>query len=727
MMDTPQHLFALDIGTRSVVGLIGEISEENTIRIVACERQEHHTRAMLDGQIHDVLEVAEVIKDVKERLEKQFGPLKSVSVAAAGRALCTIKSSAEIELVSHGPLTAEDETALELTAIQNAQHQLATSGSVANPADYYCVGYSVISFSLDGMVLKSLIGQRGRVAAIELIATFLPKQVVDSLESSIQAVGLDMATLTLEPIAAIHVLIPPTMRHLNLALVDIGAGTSDVALTKGGTIIGYGMVPCAGDEITEAISQKYLLDFNVAERAKRELHNENHSISFSNVLGFKQEIPAQEIIESITPTVIDLAQSIAKEILSLNSEPPQAVLLVGGGSLTPLLPVELAAALAIDKNRVAIRRPEAIEGIPVIPEELQVPDAVTPLGILKLSSCQNLNFISITLNNDPLRLFNLGHLTIADALLASGVDVRNLTGRPGLGLTLTLNGATKFIPGSPGKSGHITLNGQSATFDDPVADHDSLTITKGEDGLSPAPTLQDLIAIPPEITITVNNKLFTVAPLVTINDKPAKPEDKLVDRDTIVCRSSNNLREVLDIIQIPETRREYHYKINGTSRTYLVEAHYKINSEPAALTSPVPAGAVIEIVWPPEPRLYQVVGMKNDCDEYITVHFNKQPCSVPSRRWQLTVNGNVKPPEATAPDGATIEYRAKDYQPMISDVMLAAKFAPPSFARARKIEILLNGVPAEYTSLVKNQDKVDIIINLADPVEPESSPTQATT
>ena len=56
------------------------------------------------------------------------------------------------------------------------------------------------------------------------------------------------------------------MRRLNVALVDIGAGTSDIAITDKSTVVAYGMVPTAGDEITEALSDHYLLDFPVAEK-----------------------------------------------------------------------------------------------------------------------------------------------------------------------------------------------------------------------------------------------------------------------------------------------------------------------------------------------------------------------------------------------------------------------------------------------------------------------------
>ena len=101
-----------------------------------------------------------------------------------------------------------------------------------------------------------------------MFRTFLPRIVIDSLSASLSAAGLEMGSLTLEPIAAIQTAIPLSMRRLNLALVDIGAGTSDIALTRDGVIFAYGMVSVAGDEITEALCQHYLLDFRQESGSK---------------------------------------------------------------------------------------------------------------------------------------------------------------------------------------------------------------------------------------------------------------------------------------------------------------------------------------------------------------------------------------------------------------------------------------------------------------------------
>ena len=80
----------------------------------------------------------------------------------------------------------------------------------------------------------------------------------------VEIAGLEVANLTLEPIAAINVAIPEKFRMLNIGLIDVGAGTSDICITKDGKyLVAYGMIPMAGDELTEIISKQYLVDFDM--------------------------------------------------------------------------------------------------------------------------------------------------------------------------------------------------------------------------------------------------------------------------------------------------------------------------------------------------------------------------------------------------------------------------------------------------------------------------------
>lgn len=699
------RLFALDIGTRSVVGLVGEREGLHT-RILGYERQEHHTRSMMDGQIHDVQEVSRILASVKERLEEEYGSLTQVSIAAAGRALCTIRSEAEIETNLKGPLSADDVRTLELAAIQTAQQQLSTSKTVKDPTDYYCVGYSVMHYSLDDTQLSCLVGQTGKNACVELIATFLPRQVIDSLQTAVQQAGMEIATLTLEPIAAINVLIPPTMRHLNLTLVDVGAGTSDVAITRDGTVIGYGMVPSAGDEITEAISQQYLLDFNVAEEVKRSL-NEQKEVRFHDILGLEQVLPSAQITETILPQVTQLANDIAAQILELNAEPPQAVLLVGGGSLTPQLPQALAQALNMPPARVAIRRPDMVQEIMDIPEALHAPDAITPLGILKLASGNLLHFVHVTLNDRPLRLFNLGQLTVADALLVAGFDIRTLKGRPGLGITVTVNGQKHFLPGSAGAPGTLALNGQPATVSDLLHDDDTLTAIAGTIGSTPQVTLADLADLPPELSCSINGRSHIFQPVVTINQEPASVQTVLKDRDVVAYSFPPTLRQVLKQAGHEENDFHFRYFINGQERTYTVWPEFFIGQDAATLETQVSDGANIRIVAKQTPKLEDVLGLR-DTSTHIQVQFNGTACKVPTCRLRLHMDGRSAQPGEDAPDGSHIEFQLTEaLTPIISDVLLAAEFDAMKLPLG-KINILCNNCEAELTTPVKNGDAIRI-------------------
>src|SRR5690625_2002197 len=329
-----EHVFALDIGTQTVTGIILKRAGQ-AFEICDVYTKQHEQRAMLDGQIQNVVQVAEVITEVKETLAKKHGPLENVCVAAAGRALKTIQAHATLPVHERPIRTDEEIKHLELSAVKQAQLKLAEDQE-GQFKEYHCVGYSVVHYKLDGEIIGSFIDQLGEEASIEVIATFLPKIVIESLTAALDRAGLTMQALTLEPIAAIHVLVPESMRRLNVALIDIGAGTSDIAISSQGTIVAYGMVPTAGDEITEAISDYFLLDFKVAEKTKQQSVNEKQA-TVQDILGFESLITYEELVPQIMDRINELAQLLANEVRILNGKSPQAVMLIGGGSLTPMI------------------------------------------------------------------------------------------------------------------------------------------------------------------------------------------------------------------------------------------------------------------------------------------------------------------------------------------------------------------------------------------------------
>ncbi|AKS39267.1 cell division protein [Anoxybacillus gonensis] len=538
-------IFALDIGTRSVVGIILK-ETDGQYQVEDIVIKEHEERAMLDGQIHDVLAVAKVIIDIKKTLEERHGPLTRVCVAAAGRSLKTEKGKTTISVKGKPLLTHEDVTYLELAAVQQAQMTLAEKSSNEKSHHYYCVGYSVTRYEIDGEEIGSLIDQQGDEASVEVIATFLPKLVVESLLAALQRAHLEMEALTLEPIAALNVLIPPTMRRLNVALVDIGAGTSDIAITDGGTVIAYGMVPMAGDEITEAISDAYLLDFPLAEQAKRDLHTKE-TVTITDILGFETEVSREQMIATISEAIDRLADAISQEILRLNNDqPPKAVMLVGGGSLTPELPKRLAQKLHLPENRVAIRGIDAIQKLHIDREEMKHrPELVTPIGIAIAAKQTPIQYVTVEVNGQSIRLFDMKQLTIGDALLTAGIQLHKLYGKPGLACVVTLNGNTITVPGTHGEPPIIMRNGEPATFDTPIKNGDHIVVEKGKDGKQATIQLRDLLESLPTKQVTINGQQYTIEPLVLRNGELASLDAVLCDRDAIVVHMPETMEQLL--------------------------------------------------------------------------------------------------------------------------------------------------------------------------------------
>ena len=712
--DGRERIFALDIGTRSVIGIVAEKEPDGSLSVIATSREEHKTRAMLDGQIHDVPQVAAVIEIVRDKLAKEVGELKSVAVAAAGRALYTMTATAEMEI--HGAITEDQQKNLDFTGVQLAQAQIARSKTVPEQASYYCVGFSVISYELDGIRLKSLIGQRGKTAKAKVIATFLPRQVIDSMQIALSYANLEMHALTLEPIAAINVLIPLTMRHLNLVLVDIGAGTSDIAITKNGSVIAYGMVPIAGDEVTETLSQKFLLDFNVAEEIKiKATRGEN--AQFTDILGSEHDLSAAEIISAFNETSAHLANEIAKTILELNGgDIPQAVMLVGGGSLTPNLQKHIASAIGMQESRVGIRRPYNVEGITNLPRELCAPDAVTPLGILKIATINTLHFLTVYINDVEYALFHFQELNVGDALLNAGVQLRKFNGKPGLGLMVTVDGERKFYPGSMGTMAKLTANGKPATLETPIKNNCRIKIEQGTDGEAPVVKLEDAVKNPPRINIFLNGKPQAVSAEITVNGEISPPDRILQDGDEIKVTEIKTLGDVLRRAGLPPSGRKIRYNLNGRDSRYTCTPKILVNDSDASISQPLRDGDQIEYYANDTPKISDILKNIAGLGSAVKIFYGGSEFEIPTTtNIELTINDRPATLNTFVNDDAVITYdKSARKSVTVSDALLAVDFKPPDPKSRMGFEIKVNGVPADFASPMTNGDTLEVILKSPD-------------
>ncbi|HHU90374.1 MAG TPA: cell division protein FtsA [Clostridiaceae bacterium] len=558
-------IFALDIGTRTIIGVVG-VQKEERFFVQAAEMIVHESRAMLDGQIHDIAKVAQGAAKVKDALEKKIGHnLTRVSIAAAGRVLKTCQIKVERDIEDGKEIDQQLISALEMEGVQKAQSEIENSLSSSEKDQYYCVGYSVVTYYLNNYVISNLVGHKGHRAGVEVLATFLPQTVVDSLYTVMERINLEVNFITLEPIAALNLAIPKDLRLLNLALVDIGAGTSDIAITKSGTITAYAMVPIAGDEVSEAIAQSYLVDFETAEKIKTTLSGEEKDIVFTDILDNEVTAKADEIIRVTNPVVENLAKTIAERILELNGgKAPNAVFLVGGGSQSSGLCEAISDSIGLPRERVAIRNRSIAKNIDTDVSMLDGPDSITPLGILVTTALtKGQDFYYVFVNDKKIRMYNARKMLVSDALILAGFNPDQLICRSGKSLKFKFNNKDRTIRGSMGKPAEIYLNGKVSSLNKPIEPGDKITVVPAKNGKDAAISAGDLAEKSEPVYVKFNDQTYTIKPKVLINGIESSLDTPVQQGDRVDIINDYSLDDVARLLEFNPLVSEF--MLNGSS------------------------------------------------------------------------------------------------------------------------------------------------------------------
>lgn len=519
------YVFGLDIGTRSIVGTVGYRIGTDRFVVVAQESIEHTTRAVIDGQIHDISTVAKTITEIKNRLEKTIRQdLYEVSIAAAGRVLKTRKVQVDYAFPEETKVSAEHIRTIDMLGVEKAYEKIRVEEE-GSKRHFFCVGYSTVKYFLNGYPMEMIELHKANTIGVELIATFLPEEVVDGLYEAVEAAGLHVASLTLEPIAAINIAIPEKFRLLNIALVDVGAGTSDISIVKEGSIIAFGMIPLAGDEVTEEIARNYLIDFETAERIKCQ-SEKRKTMSFENIFGEHIRASREEILEVASRAVDEITKNVAERIMEMNGGKVSAVFVVGGGGKHEGFTQKLAEYLGLPDNRVALRGAEVLGHVDYLQEGiLKDSTLVTPIGICMNYYEKRNNFIHVFVNDQRVKLYDNGKVTVLDACVSAGFLQSNLFPVRGESLLYYVNGSERNVKGKAGDVAEVKRNGREVSLNEFVQENDEIRIrpsTKGEDGML---MLMDIPECKEELAVTLFGKKVLCPKEIEVNKQ--EPEDML--------------------------------------------------------------------------------------------------------------------------------------------------------------------------------------------------------
>lgn len=694
------NVFGLDIGTRNVVGTVGYRDENEEFIVVAQNIKEHGTRAMLDGQIHDIGRVARTISEVKAELEEQIHqPLSDVCIAAAGRVLKTVTTHVEYDYSEESVVTGEDVHTLHLLGVEKAQEILKEQNDTRYK--FYCVGYSVVKYYLNEEPFINLEGHKADRIGEDIIVTFLPEDVVDGLYSAVGQAGLTVANMTLEPIAAINVAIPENFRMLNIALVDVGAGTSDISITKDGSIIAYGMIPHAGDELTEVIVQHYLVDFKMAENMKIQ-STMSDQITYEDIMSIEHTISSSDLWEVVSGTVEKITSEVASKIRELNGDKTvSACFVVGGGGKIHGFTEKLAECLELPKERVALRGEEVLKEVIFEQDDIKKdPLLVTPIGICLNYYEQKNNFIMVRFNGERMKLYDNNHLTIVDAALQAGFPKEQLFPKRGLPINFTVNGSARIARGEAGEPAIVTMNGRVANINTPLEPNCEITIepsTSGDDARYTIAQLDEYSTA--TLNFQINGKMITCPKFVQVNGSLEPGSYEIKEGDVIETRNFYTVSQVAEFMDIVLDMNQKIY-VNNKEATPETLVYENFSIDWGMLDE-----SFENFVEESNENSYE------NTDGYETTDSYEEENSYTNEESQESTYANGNTDSYTneiivTVNGEPVTLMGKeDY--IFVDVFDRITF-DLNAGKGRAIATVLNGLDAEFTAKLKDGDKIDL-------------------
>lgn len=383
-----QYLVALDIGTEFVKALVGKINvHDSTVDIIGVGRAHQGLSDMQAGAIADIAAVVDNCDKALNEAEAQAGV--SVRTAIIGIAGELVKGTTTTVRVARNHSTKpldiiEMEKIINLVqerAEKKAKEQLAWElGGKA--VDVRLVNSALVSIEIDGYPVTNPIGFQGRDIVVQLYTAFAPLIHIGALEKTAQELDLDLLAVAAEPFAVSRAVIGNNPNQsLSAILMDVGGGTTDIAVVNDGGVQGTKMFGIGGRAYTHAVERDMSVSFEKAEELKVGLSTNRVSVS---------QRPAIETALGKTADVwiggIELALSEFPKLDHL----PHRMFLCGGGSSLDLLMDRLErtdwykSLPFTRKPSVHHIRPEQVAGIVDKTGRVSDHTFITALGLLRV-------------------------------------------------------------------------------------------------------------------------------------------------------------------------------------------------------------------------------------------------------------------------------------------------------------------------------------------------------
>jgi cell division protein FtsA len=329
--DTRNLLVALDIGTSKIVTLVAEITPEDTLNLIGMGS--HPSRGLKKGVVVNIESTVNAIQRSLEEAELMAdAKIREVITGIAGSHIKSFNS--------HGMVAIKDKEVSQY----DIDRVIETARAVNIPMEQQVLHILEQEFIIDGQGgVRQPSGMSGMRLEVKVHIVTGAVSAAQNIMKCVRRCGLEVTDLMLQPLASADAVLLDDERDLGVCLVDVGGGTTDIAVFTDGAIKHTSVIPIAGDQITNDIAMALRTPTKDAEELKithgvalRQLASANEMIEVPGV-GDRgpRELSRQTLAEVIEPRVEELYSLIQRELRSSGLEEllSSGIVITGGSSM----------------------------------------------------------------------------------------------------------------------------------------------------------------------------------------------------------------------------------------------------------------------------------------------------------------------------------------------------------------------------------------------------------
>lgn len=327
-------LLGLDIGTEYVKAVIARKDKHNSLEIIGVGRAHQAPNNMFSGAIADIPAVTRVCERALAQAEEMAGvTCKRVTVGIAGELVKGNTSNVHYRRKNGNKPLSEQEMDLIIQRVQEQfgeQARKEVALETNNPdIEVRLINSAIVSLSIDGYKISNPIGFKGSDIAIQFYTAFAPLVHISAIEKVCAELNLELLAVAVEPFAVCRACLgDDTDSNLSSVVMDIGGGTTDIAIVDDGGVEGTKMFGIGGRSFTHQIAEGLGVDFNTAEEFK--LNPSSPDLNEN-----AREKMEGAIINNLEVWISGV--QLALEEFDLMEVLPNKILLCGGGAgLVPL-------------------------------------------------------------------------------------------------------------------------------------------------------------------------------------------------------------------------------------------------------------------------------------------------------------------------------------------------------------------------------------------------------